>query len=358
MHPTQRSKSTGPLQGLKVIEFAGVGPAPFCGMLLSDLGAEVVRIERQGSVPFAREDIVSRGRHSIALDLKQPASIEFCLQLIDAADMLFEGFRPGVMERLGLGPEVALARKPSLIYGRVTGWGQHGPKAEFAGHDINYLAISGALNAIGTQDKPLAPLNLAADYGGGALFLAVGLLAATLHARATGVGQVVDAAMCDGAAYLATLFHGLLARGQWQEGRASNALDGGAPFYDTYQCADGKWIAIGALEPQFYALLIKLTGISPQVSLSQTDRLTWPAMRAAFVELFASRTRQHWCEIFEQTDACFARTDGVTHPAPAPRFSQTPAAVRWPAARNGEEVAATLKEWGVSPQTIPPPPYE
>ena len=253
----------GPLNGVKVVEFAGIGPGPFCGMLLSDLGADVVRIDRKtgpvgGSRPTVdRFSVTARGRRSIALDLKHPEAVETCLKLIDQADIVFEGFRPGVMERLGLGPEVALKRNPKIVYGRMTGWGQTGPLANAAGHDINYIALTGALHAIGTGDKPIPPLNLVGDFGGGALYLAFGMMAGVIHARATGQGQVIDAAMTDGAASLLSMFYGFRALGMWTDERRSNMLDGGAHFYDTYQCSDGEWVAIGSIEPQFYALLIE-----------------------------------------------------------------------------------------------------
>src|SRR5580698_4540440 len=262
----------GPLDGVKVVEFAGIGPGPFCGMLLSDLGADVVRIDRMSARGGAKSDVTSRGRRSVALDLKDPAAVETALQLIDRADAVFEGFRPGVMERLGLGPDVALKRNPKLVYGRMTGWGQFGPLSQAAGHDINYIALVGALHAIGTGDKPIPPLNLVGDFGGGALYLAFGLMAGVIHARATGQGQVIDCAMTDGAASLMSMFYGFKASGMWREGRRSNLLDGGAHFYDTYQCGDGRWISIGSIEPQFYALLLEKTGISDPDFKQQMNR--------------------------------------------------------------------------------------
>src|SRR5271154_6417718 len=240
----------GPLSGLKIVEFAGIGPGPFCGMLLSDLGADVVRIDRKGGGRGSKFDVTARGRRSAALDLKTPEAIEACLKLLESADALIEGFRPGVMERLGLGPEVALKRNPKLVFGRMTGWGQTGPYANAAGHDMNYIAISGALHAIGLADKPIPPLNLVGDFGGGALYLAFGILAGVVHARASGQGQVVDCAMSDGAASLMAMFYGFKASGMWKDERRANMLDGGAHFYDTYQCADDRWISIGSIEPQ------------------------------------------------------------------------------------------------------------
>ncbi|HYD45139.1 MAG TPA: CaiB/BaiF CoA-transferase family protein [Phenylobacterium sp.] len=357
----------GPLTGLKVLEFAGIGPGPFCGMLLSDLGADVVRIDRRGGRGGAPSDITARGRRSVAFDLKQPAAVEACLKLMESADAVFEGFRPGVMERLGLGPEVALKRNPKLVYGRMTGWGQTGPYANAAGHDMNYIAISGALHAIGTEDKPIPPLNLVGDFGGGALYLAFGLLAGVIQARETGKGQVVDAAMSDGAASLMAMFYGFKASGAWQEKRRSNLLDGGAHFYDTYQCADGKWVSIGSIEPQFYALLMQKTGINDEAFAAQMDRSAWPDLRAKLAEVIKRKTQAEWCAIMDATDVCFAPVldldeapkhphnvaretfltiDGVVQPAPAPRFSATPGKVQHPPAAIGAHDRSALADWG------------
>lgn len=359
----------GPLTGLKVLEFAGIGPGPFCGMLLSDLGADVVRIDRQGGRVGAPTDVTSRGRRSVALDLKAPAAAETCLKLMEQADAVFEGFRPGVMERLGLGPEVALSRNPKLVYGRMTGWGQNGPYAQAAGHDINYIALTGALHAIGTQDKPTPPLNLVGDFGGGALYLAFGLLAGVIHARETGQGQVIDCAMTDGAASLMAAFYGAKAAGAWKDERRANRLDGGAHFYDTYRCADGEWIAIGAIEPQFYALLLEKTGVTDPEFQRQTDHALWPDLREKLAAVFAARTRAEWCEIMEATDVCFApvltleeapkhshnvarqtfvEVAGVVQPAPAPRFSATPGAVQGPPPVIGAHNHDALADWGVA----------
>src|SRR5579872_4107867 len=337
----------GPLSGLKVVEFAGIGPGPFCGMLLSDLGADVVRIDRLGGRGGAKTDITSRGRRSVALDLKRPEAVELCLQLMEKADATFEGFRPGVMERLGLGPDVALKRNPKLVYGRMTGWGQTGPLAGSAGHDINYIALAGALAAIGTPEQPIAPLNLLGDFGGGSLYLVAGLLAAIIAARRTGEGQVVDCAICDGAASLMAMCAEMSAAGRWRKARGANLLDGGAPFYRTYVCADGEHIAIGALEPRFYARLCALIGLDE--TIDRDDPANWPALREKMAALFKTRTREEWRARLEGTDACFApvltlaeaarhphlearetfiAVDGVTQPAPAPRFSRTPAAIR------------------------------
>ena len=360
----------GPLSGLKIVEFAGIGPGPFCGMLLSDLGADVVRIDRKGGRGGAKTDITGRGRRSVALDLKQPAAIEICLKLIEKADAAFEGFRPGVMERLGLGPDVALKRNPKLVYGRMTGWGQFGPYAQAAGHDMNYIAITGALDAIGTREKPIPPLNLVGDFGGGALYLAFGLMAGVISARETGKGQVIDCAMSDGAASLMAMFYGFKAAGGWSDaGRRSNLLDGGAHFYDTYQCSDGRWISIGSIEPQFYALLLEKTGINDPAFQAQMDRSKWDGLREKLATVIATKTQAEWCAIMDGTDVCFApilnmdeaprhphnaarktfvEIDGVTQPAPAPRFSATPGAIQGPPPAIGAHTAEVLSEWGLS----------
>lgn len=363
----------GPLSGLKVVEFAGIGPGPFCGMLLSDLGADVVRIDRKGQGRSSPADITSRGRRSIGLDLKNPAAIETCLKLMEGADAVFEGFRPGVMERLGLGPEVALKRNPKLVYGRMTGWGQFGPYANAAGHDMNYIAITGALHAIGTGDKPVPPLNLVGDFGGGALYLAFGLLAGVVSARETGKGQVIDCAMSDGAASLMSMFYGFKASGMWKDERRSNLLDGGAHFYDTYQCADGKWISIGSIEPQFYALLLEKTGINDPAFAAQMDRGGWNDLRDKLAHVIAQKTQAEWCEIMDATDVCFApvldldeapkhphnvarqtfvELGGVVQPAPAPRFSATPGEIQGPPPAIGAHDREALSDWGFSAAAI------
>ena len=361
--------SQGPLSSLKVLEFAGIGPGPFCGMLLSDLGADVVRIDRKGPGRGSATDVTARGRRSVALDLKSPDAVEACLELMQTADAVFEGFRPGVMERLGLGPDVALARNPRLVYGRMTGWGQTGPYAKAAGHDMNYIAITGALHAIGTDDKPVPPLNLVGDFGGGALYLAFGLLAGVLNARQSGVGQVIDCAMRDGAASLMAMFYGMKASGMWTEARRSNLLDGGAHFYDTYQCADGGWISIGSIEPQFYALLLEKTGINDPDFKGQMNRPQWRSLRERLATVIASKTRDEWCEIMEGTDVCFApvldldeaprhahnvarqtfvEVAGVVQPAPTPRFSATPGAIAGPPPAIGAHNETALGDWGFS----------
>ena len=363
----------GPLSGLKVVEFAGIGPGPFCGMLLSDLGADVVRIDRKGQGRASPADITSRGRRSVGLDLKTPAAIETCLKLMEGADAVFEGFRPGVMERLGLGPDVALKRNPKLVYGRMTGWGQFGPYANAAGHDMNYIAITGALHAIGTNDKPIPPLNLVGDFGGGALYLAFGLLAGVLNARQTGQGQVIDCAMSDGAASLMAMFYGFKASGMWKEERRANLLDGGAHFYDTYQCADGKWISIGSIEPQFYALLLEKTGINDPAFAAQMDRGSWNDLRDKLAHVIAQKTQAEWCEIMDATDVCFApvldldaapkhphnvarqtfvERGGVVQPAPAPRFSATPGEIQGPPPAIGAHDREALSDWGFSAAAI------
>lgn len=357
----------GPLTGLKIVEFAGIGPGPFCGMLLSDLGADVVRVDRKGGRGGSPSDITSRGRRSVALDLKTPQAVEACLKLMASADGVIEGFRPGVMERLGLGPDVALKRNPKLVYGRMTGWGQTGPYANAAGHDMNYIAITGALHAIGTKDKPVPPLNLVGDFGGGALYLAFGLMAGIIHARETGRGQVIDCAMSDGSASLMAMFYGMKASGIWQEERRANLLDGGAHFYDTYQCSDGKWVSIGSIEPQFYALLLEKTGISDPDFQRQMDRSIWPDLREKLAAVLVTKTQAEWTAIMAATDVCFApvldldeapshphnaarqtfvQVGGVTQPAPAPRFSATPGVIQGPPPAIGAHNAEALADWG------------
>lgn len=354
--------TTGPLRGVRVLEFAGLGPAPFCGMLLSDLGAQVLRIARPKNSMQSFDAVLDRGRITLTLDLKQSLGIEVCRALSRSADALIEGFRPGVMEKLGLGPDTLLEVNPKLVYGRMTGWGQHGPNSHTAGHDINYIALSGALHSIGSSAKPTPPLNLVGDFGGGALYLAMGVLAGLLNARTTGVGQVIDCAMTDGAASLMSMMFGLRAAGEWSEQRHANLLDGGAPFYDTYRCADDKWICVGALEPQFFAALIGKLQIPVSEFPNHNDRGCWPAMRARFERIFQSEPQAHWCELLQNSDACFApivsMTEAVAHPhnvargsftthsgivqpAPAPRFSHTPSAIQ----PGGKADLETLRAW-------------
>jgi len=373
---------TGPLAGVRVIEMVGIGPCPFAAMMLADMGADVIRIDRKATPgapnPFpmlgTRYDVMARGRRSLALDLKQPAAKEVVLRLLEKSDILLEGFRPGVMERLGLGPEVCQARNPALVYGRITGWGQSGPLAQAAGHDINYLALTGMLHAMGRADAPPSPpLNLVGDFGGGAMMLAFGVVCAALEARGSGKGQVVDAAMTDGAALLGAMMYGMRAHGDWRDERASNLLDGGAHFYDTYACADGKFISIGAIEPHFYALLLKLTDTSDPAFDAQMDPAMWPALSEKFTGLFATRPRDAWCVLLEGTDACFAPVldmaeaplhphnaargtfvdvGGVTQPAPAPRFSRTAPALGIGPALPGQHSSAILADHGWSEADI------
>ena len=362
---------TGPLAGLKVVELAGLGPAPFCAMLLADMGAEVIRIARPGA-QLTRFDVTCRNRGTITMNLRAPGATDTVLGLVSRADALIEGFRPGVMERLGLGPEPCLAANPRLVYGRMTGWGQHGPLAQAAGHDINYIAVSGALHAIGRAgENPVPPLNLVGDYGGGAMLLAVGLLAALREAERSGRGQVVDAAMTDGSALLAAGMYGHRAAGRFTLHRGENLVDGGAPFYDTYRCADGKYVAIGAIEPQFYALLRERCGIDDPLFDQQMDRTRWPMLKLRLADVFLTRTRQQWCDLLEGTDACFAPVldwdeapqhphnrardtfvtlDGVIQPAPAPRFSVTPSAV--PSAARQATAPDLLRDWGLDAATL------
>lgn len=367
----------GPLQGVTVIEMAGLGPAPFAGMVLADMGAEVICIDRPakaGSTDSSRStEIARRGKKSVALDLKQPASIEAVLKLLERADVLLEGFRPGVMERLGLSPEICLKQNPKLVYGRMTGWGQFGPLSHAAGHDMNYIALSGALHAIGTKEAPVVPLNLVGDFGGGGMFLVSGVLAGIIQARTSGRGQVVDVAMTDGSALLMSMMYGMMAAGQWKDQRASNMLDGGAHFYGTYRCADDKWVAIGSIEPQFYALLVEKSGIGQIDMASQRDPLTWSDMRKRFEHIFEQRTRAQWCEIMEGTDVCFApvmgmaeaanhphnqarktfcEIDGVLQPSPAPRFSVTESEVAHGPVPIGSDTTKVLSQLGLSDEQI------
>ena len=371
----------GPLAGLKIVEMVGLGPGPFCAMMLADMGAEVIRIDQKRkaggkTLPLlnTRFDVLARGRRSLALDLKQPRGVETALKLIDQADALIEGYRPGVMERLGLGPELCLARNPKLIYGRMTGWGQTGPLAKAAGHDINYIALTGALHAIGREgEAPPPPLNLIGDFGGGAMMLAFGLVCGLLEARQSGKGQVIDAAMTDGAALLTGMVYGYKAYGGWSNRRAANLLDGGAHFYDSYACADGKFIAIGAIEPQFYQLMLELCAIDDADFRRQMDVALWPQLHDKLAALFKTKTRAQWCELMEGSDVCFApvldldeapqhphnlarqtfiEVEGVVQPAPAPRFSRTPAQLSRPPAEAGQHSAEILADWGLSTDEI------
>ncbi len=354
----------GPLEGVRVVEMAGLGPGPFAGMVLADLGADVVCVERPGT-PHDAADITARGKRRVPLDLQQPEGRAAALALIAQADLLVEGFRPGVMERLGLGPAPCHKANPRLVYGRMTGWGQTGPLAGAAGHDINYVALTGALHAIGRPgEAPPPPLNYVGDYGGGAMLLLVGVLAALHEARACGRGQVVDAAMTDGAALLSSLFYGMKAAGQWSSQRGDNLLDGAAPFYDTYACADGRFVAVGALEPKFFAQLCDLCGLDDAFRDAQMDRTRWPLMKLRIADVFRTRTRAEWCALLEGTDACFApvldwdeapahphnqargtflTAQGLVQPAPAPRFSRTAPAV--PVPSRGASADDILRAW-------------
>ncbi|MEU8262216.1 CaiB/BaiF CoA-transferase family protein [Micromonospora sp. NPDC048999] len=362
----------GPLTGVRVIELAGIGPGPFAAMMLADLGADVVRVDRiaRGGFGDLPGDLLNRNRRSIAVDLRSSGGCEVVLTLVAGADALVEGFRPGVTERLGLGPEACLAVNPGLVYGRMTGWGQDGPLAHTAGHDIDYLALTGALHGVGRAgERPVPPMNLLGDFGGGGMMLALGVVAALYAVRAGAPGQVVDAAIVDGVSVLATQIHSLRRAGRWQDARGVNLLDGGAPCYDTYECADGRYLAVGALEPRFYAELVRLTGfpLDGDEAPDRSDPANWPALRAAWARLFRSRSRDEWTELLAGTDACvapvldwaeapehphmaarqvFVDHGGVAQPAPAPRFSGTPTSVRRPPPRPGGHTDELLAEAG------------
>jgi alpha-methylacyl-CoA racemase len=363
----------GPLAGVKVVEIAGIGPGPFAAMMLADMGADVVRVDRAASVhggdpATPPKDVMNRGRRSVGVDLKNPEGVATVLDLVAGADALIEGFRPGVMERLGLGPDVCLGRNPALVYGRMTGWGQDGPMASMAGHDMNYIAIAGALGAIGRPDeRPQPPLNLVGDFGGGGLMLAFGVVCGVLEARTSGVGQVIDAAMVDGTAVLTTFIHGFMAMGIWQDQRGANMLDTGAHYYEVYECADGGFLSVGAIEPQFYAVLLEKTGLADDPDFAkQNDRSMWPVLKQRLAEVIATKPRDEWAAIFDGTDGCvapvlglteatthphnvargnFVTRDGVTQPAPAPRFSRTAADIARPPAHAGQHTDEVLQEW-------------
>ena len=370
---------SGPLEGIRIIELAGLGPAPFAGMMLSDAGADVVRIDRSDRAQYPPRqdphvDLMNRGRRSVAVDLKHPEGVALVLRLVEGADGLMEGFRPGVAERLGLGPDVCLARNPRLAYGRMTGYGQEGPMSQAAGHDIDYIALSGALEAVGRAgDRPVPPLNLVGDFGGGGMLLAYGMLAAILGARTTGRGQVIDAAMVDGAAALMTMTYTLRSAGIWQDARGTNLLDTGAHFYEVYETSDGGYLGVGAIEPQFYAELVRLLGLGDEDLSTQMDRTTWPAMKERFAAIFATRTRAEWEEVFAGSDACvapvlsateapdhphnrargtFTEVAGVVQPAPAPRFLSTPGEIRRPPPNPGQYGDEALTDWGLSADDV------
>jgi alpha-methylacyl-CoA racemase len=363
---------SGPLSGIKIVEIAGIGPAPFAAMMLSDLGADIVRVDRAGNVSggspeLPPADLLTRGRRSVGVDLKSPAGVELVLELIEQADAFLEGFRPGVAERLGIGPEEAMARNPKLVYGRMTGWGQDGPYAPTAGHDINYIALAGALAHLGRADEqPTPPINLVGDFGGGGMLMALGLCAALLEAGRSGEGQVVDAAMVDGSASLMTMIWAFQAMGIWTEERGTNLLDTGAHFYDTYRTSDDKWVSIGSIEPQFYAELLRLTGLEGEELPHQMDKAAWAELKERLRGVFAAKSRDEWCEIMEGSDVCFApvltmneaaqhphnvargtftEVAGVTQPAPAPRFSRTPGEIRRPPPHAGQHTDEVLADW-------------
>jgi alpha-methylacyl-CoA racemase len=369
----------GPLSGIRILEIAGIGPGPFAAMMLSDMGADILRIDRAGSVrdpqpTDAPGDLLNRGRRSVGIDLKHPDGIAAVLTLVESADALVEGFRPGVMERLGLGPDVCLERNPRLVYGRMTGWGQEGPMAQAAGHDINYIALAGALHPIGRAgEKPVPPLNLVGDFGGGGMLMAFGVACALVERNSSGRGQVVDAAMVDGASALMTMMYGMHAAGFWRDERGENLLDTGSHFYDTYETRDGRYVSIGSIEPQFYAELLEKTGLAGEDLPRQMDREAWPAMSDRLGEIFKTKTRDEWCAIMEGSDICFApvlslteaprhphiqarntfvEVEGVTQPAPAPRFSRTPGGISRRASHPGEHTDEALSDWGFDAESL------
>ncbi|MBE97397.1 CaiB/BaiF CoA-transferase family protein [Marinobacter sp.] len=365
----------GPLNGVRIIELAGIGPGPFCGMVLADLGAEVISVERVGAGPEKPAlDCSRRGKRSIALNLKSEAGVETLLKLVDSADALFEGFRPGVVEKLGIGPDQCLQRNPRLIYGRMTGWGQYGPMSQAAGHDINYISLTGALHAMGRPgEKPVPPLNLVGDFGGGGMFLALGIVSGLLEARSSGKGQVVDAAMTDGSAVLMSMFNTAYEMGLHSLDRGTNRLDGGAHFYDTYETLDGQYISIGSIEPQFYAQLLEVANLPADEFGQQMDRSRWPDLKRAIADVFRQKTRDQWCELMEGSDICFAPVldlkeaqdhphnvarqtyvdvGGIKQPAPAPRFSRTEPSVRHEARPYGSDTEAVLTDLGYSSEQL------
>ena len=362
----------GPLTGIRVLEIAALGPAPFCAMLFADLGADVLRVDRSGTshlrMPDPRRDLLNRGKRSVAIDLKHPRGIETVLRLCERSAVLIEGFRPGVMERLGLSPASCQARNPKLVYARMTGFGQDGPLAKVAGHDINYVALSGALHSIGSRGEPPAvPINFVGDFGGGGMMLAFGIACALLEAQRSGRGQIIDASMVEGAALLTTMVHGLMANGLWRDERGTNLLDGAAPFYSTYETRDAKWISLGPIEPQFYAEFLRRAGLDPNEYAPQLDPADWPRLKAKLVEVFKEKTRDEWTALLEGTEACYApvlslgeaaahphnrargsfvERDGITQPGPSPRFSRTGTELRSPPPLPGEQTESALLDWG------------
>ena len=368
----------GPLSGVKVVELAGIGPGPFCAMLLADLGADVVRVDRMTQVDLGIDrgrqfSVLNRSRRSVSVDLKNPDGVETVLKLVEGADALIEGFRPGVTERLGLGPEECLARNPKLVYGRMTGWGQEGPLAHAAGHDINYIALTGALHAIGSADKPSPPLNLVGDFGGGGIYLAFGVCAALLEAKTSGEGQIVDAAMTEGAASLMASIYGMHASGHWSDQREDNVLDGGSYYYGVYETSDGKFVSIGSIEGKFHDELLQLTGLQDASTEERNDQSGWPEKKDRMAEVIKSKTRDEWVDIMLGSDVCYApvldlseapshphnvargsfvEVDGVVQPAPAPRFSRTPGEVQMPPPSPGQHTAEVLTDWGFSVEDV------
>jgi len=365
----------GPLKGLKIIEMAGIGPGPFCGMVLADLGAKIIRVDRASAIGTgSKQDAANRGKKSIAVDLKSEEGVEVVLKLVETADAIFEGFRPGVMERLGLGPDVCSKRNERIVFGRMTGWGQEGPLANAAGHDINYISLTGALAAIGRPGSPpVPPLNLIGDFGGGGMLLALGLVAALLESKESKKGQVVDAAMTDGSALLMTMIYTMQSSGVWKTSMGSNLLDGGSHFYDTYECKDGKFISLGSIEPQFYALLCQIAELDKSIFCTQMSRESWPEQKEAIKKVIFDKTRDEWCELMEGTDVCFAPVldmseapkhphnierktfidlEGVTQPAPAPRFSRTEPEVVSSPSVVGEHTDEVLTSIGLSDEDI------
>ena len=368
----------GPLSGVRVVELAGIGPGPFCAMLLADLGADVIRVDRTAQADLGidrgrKYSVLNRSRRSVAVDLKNPDGVETVLKLVESADALIEGFRPGVTERLGLGPEVCLERNPKLVYGRMTGWGQEGPIAHAAGHDINYIALTGALHAIGGADKPSPPLNVVGDFGGGGVYLAFGVCAALLEARGSGQGQVVDAAMTEGAASLMGAVYGMFASGGWENERERNVLDGGAYYYGVYETKDGKFISIGSIEGKFHDELLELTGLADAATVDRNDRATWDDKKVAMAEIVKTKTRDEWDEIMLGSDVCYApvldleeapqhphnvargtfvEVEGVVQSGPAPKFSRTPGEVQMPPPAPGQHTADALADWGFDSEDV------